>query len=159
MWRDVIHKISTSSAGLLWVPATCGKWNAGMCAWWICVWVNRYYVLICDSGGVPFNMASSNFQMPTIRAVNGCRITCWIHQTVLRLLWLNGYCVLGRSDGSQFVWEVGGGWVRETGIGKEGAWAWSYWLSSWISLRMVSKILLLGIVWASLRRLFKEASL
>jgi hypothetical protein len=26
-------------------------------------------------------------------------------------------------------------------------------------LRMVSKILLLGIVWASLRRLFKEASL
>jgi hypothetical protein len=94
-----------------------------MCTWWICVWVNRYYVLTCDSCGVCSNKASSNFRMPTLQRVNGCRIARCIHQTVLRLLWLKGYRVLGRSEGSQFMGGGGGGWVSETGIGRVGAWS------------------------------------
>jgi hypothetical protein len=29
---------------------------------------------------------SSNFRLPTLRSVNGCRVACCVHHSVLRLL-------------------------------------------------------------------------
>jgi len=74
--------------------------SAGTCVLWICVCVDRYYVLTFGSGGVRSNEGTGDFRLSKLRSVKSCHITCCVHHIVLRLLWLKEYCVLRGSVGS-----------------------------------------------------------
>ena len=73
--------------------------SACTCVVWRCVWVDNY-VLTFGSGGVRSNEDSVVFRLSNLRSVKSCHITCCLHHTVFRLLWLKEYCVLGGSLGS-----------------------------------------------------------
>ena len=74
--------------------------SGGTCALWRCVRVDRCYVLTFGSGGVRSDKDSVDCRLSKFQSVKGCHITCCVHHTVFRLLWLEEYCVLGGSVGS-----------------------------------------------------------
>jgi len=85
VWGDALSGRQVLVGSIL-VP--CHLWeflymrSAGMCVWWRCVWVDRYYVLTLGSGGVCSNKNSSDFRLLTLWSVDGCRIACCVHHSV-----------------------------------------------------------------------------